>query len=77
MNIMALLYKLPLWKTAKWLLAEAGWQRDVATWLAAENAFYFKLAAAAWATLEVKDPDALKAELMKEWLAGTISLAAT
>lgn len=54
------LWSLPWFKMAKWLLAETGWQRDVAEWLAAENNWYFKLAAAAWGQLYVEHPDELK-----------------
>ena len=37
----------------KWLLAETGWGKDVALWLAAENQWYFELAAVAWGELYV------------------------
>lgn len=72
--ILKALIRLPWFKTAQWLLAESNYWRDVGAWLAAENDWYFKLAAAAWGQLQVKDPETLKAELMKAWLAGTISL---
>jgi hypothetical protein len=45
----------PWFKLAKWLLAETGWQRDVAEWLAAENEWYFRLAAKAWGNLDTND----------------------
>ncbi len=57
---------LPYWKTAKWLLAELGWQRDVYAWLEAENAWYFQLAAQLWNDLTLTSPvtvPALKAAL--------------
>jgi hypothetical protein len=40
----------------KWLLAESGYQKKVALWLAAENAWYFKLAAGAWGILTITPP---------------------
>jgi hypothetical protein len=48
----------------KWLLAETGWGKDVALWLAAENQWYFKLAAVAWGELYVSNPNALKPVLL-------------
>jgi hypothetical protein len=47
----AILSRIPWFKLAKWLLAELGWQRDVAQWLAAENEWYFRLAAVVWGGL--------------------------
>jgi hypothetical protein len=47
---------LPYWKIAKWLLAETGYQRDVALWLASEQQWYFKLAADLWGQLTLPTP---------------------
>lgn len=51
---------LPYYKLALWLIAEAGYKQKVAEWLAAENAWYFKLAAVAWGALYEEHPDQLK-----------------
>ena len=74
MNTLALkaLSILPWFKMAKWLLAELGWQRDVANWLAAENAWYFKMAANAWGATYVADPDALKIDILKQVAIGAL-----
>lgn len=61
----AVLSRIPWFKLAKWLLAELGWQRDVAQWLAAENEWYFRLAAEVWAGLKTDNvsTDKLKTKL--------------
>lgn len=51
-------------KVLEWLLAESGYWQKVATYLAAETEWYFKLAAVAWGELYVTNPDALKPVLL-------------
>lgn len=57
MRILALF---PWVKMLQWLLAETGWQRDVAEWLAAENEWYFKVAAQVWGRISYANTDDLK-----------------
>ncbi len=48
----------------KWLLAESGYWAKVEKYLAAENQWYFELAAVAWGALYASDPNALKPVLL-------------
>ncbi len=70
--IIKMLMHLPAWDLVRWCLAETGYQRDVAQWLAVENAWYFKLAATAWGATYVADPNALRAVLLEDFLKGMI-----
>lgn len=54
------LWSLPWFNLAKYLLAELGWQRDVALWLEKQQEWYFQLAAKAWGAMYEEHPDQLK-----------------